>query len=281
MEKITPKKIFSLKGKRKITAITAYDYSSAYYAEKAGVDIILVGDSLGMVIKGEESTLNVTLDEVEYHTRIVARTVSTPLVVGDLPFLSYFRIEDAVKSAGRLGRAGAGAVKLEGSRPQHIKAIVEEGIPVMGHIGLTPQQYLRMGYRTQGKKALSAIRLLEEAKQIEDAGAFSIVLESIPMEVSKEITDVISIPTIGIGAGPYCDGQILVFHDLLGIYPGRRPSFVREYANIGEVMEKSIKQYAEDVISGEFPTREESFVMEDDEREKFYMEVRKWKLSRK
>lgn len=277
MEKITPRFITSLKGKRKITAITAYDYPSAYYADKAGVDIILVGDSLGMVIKGEENTLGVKLEEVEYHTAAVARGTKRALIVSDLPFLSYFSVEEALKSSAALIRAGASAVKLEGPRIEQIEALVKEGIPVMGHVGLTPQQYLHIGFRTQGRKTSSAMRLMEQAKRIEDAGAFSIVLESMPMEVAKEITSSLKIPTIGIGAGPYCDGQILVFHDLLGMYPGEKPSFVREYAKIGEEIEKGIRTYVEDVISENFPSEKESFRMKPEERKVFIREVEKWK----
>lgn len=277
MEKITPRFITSLKGKRKITAITAYDYPSAYYADRAGVDIILVGDSLGMVIKGEENTLRVKLEEVEYHTAAVARGTKRALIVGDLPFLSYFSVEQALKSSAALVRAGASAVKLEGARIEQIEALVREGIPVMGHVGLTPQQYLHIGFRIQGRKTSSAIRLIEQAQKIEEAGAFSIVLESVPMEVAKEITSSLRIPTIGIGSGPYCDGQILVFHDLLGVYPREKPSFVREYAKIGEEIEKGIRSYIEDVISGDFPSEKESFRMKPEEREAFIREVRKWK----
>ncbi len=277
MEKNTPRFIASLKGKRKISAITAYDYPSAYYADRAGVDVILVGDSLGMVIKGEENTLGVTLQDVEYHTRAVAKGVSRALVVGDLPFMSYFSVEEALKSSATLIRAGASAVKLEGPRIEQIRALIREGIPVMGHVGLTPQQYLHIGFKTQGRRTSSALKLVEQAKAIEDAGAFSVVLESVPMEVAREITSILNIPTIGIGAGPFCDGQILVFHDLLGMYPGEKPSFVREYAKIGEEIVRGIKGYIEDVVSGNFPSEDESFKMKPGERDSFIREVKKWK----
>ncbi len=269
LEKITPSKIVSLKGKRRIVSITAYDYPSAYFADRAGVDIILVGDSLGMVIKGEENTLRVTVDEVAYHTEAVRRAVSSALVVADMPFLSYSTAERALDAAGLLIRAGAEAVKLEGPRLGIIRALAEEGIPVMGHIGLTPQHYLRLGFRTQGRKASSALALYRQAREIEKAGAFSIVLESIPFPVAGRITRDLSIPTIGIGAGPYCDGQILVFHDLLGLYPGRKPSFVREYANLGEEIVEALGRYRQDVLTGDYPSKQEGFSMKDEEYRKF------------
>ncbi len=269
MERNTPSFITSLKGKRKIVAITAYDYPSAFYAQAAGVDIILVGDSLGMVIKGEENTLGVTLEEMVYHTRAVARAKGNALVVADMPFLSYSTPRQAVESAGHLIRAGAGAVKMEGPRLETIRALVQEGIPVMGHVGLTPQHYLRLGFKTQGKRWKSALRILKEARGIEEAGAFSVVLESIPMAVAKEITEALSIPTIGIGAGPHCDGQILVLHDILGLYPGKKPSFARQYAHLGTAMKEAVEAYARDVLSGGYPSEEESFSMKPEEYEKF------------
>ncbi len=269
MEKKTPSYIASLKGKRKIVAVTAYDYPSAFYAQAAGVDIILVGDSLGMVVKGEETTLGVTLEEMVYHTKAVAKAKGEALIVADMPFLSYPDPHQAVLSAGQLIRAGAEAVKLEGPRIEAIRALTDEGIPVMGHVGLTPQHYLRLGFRTQGKKWKSALKILEQAKEIEKAGAFSIVLESIPFRVAGVITENLSIPTIGIGAGPYCDGQILVFHDLLGLYPGKKPSFVREYARLGSAIEKALKAYGKDVMEGKYPTEGEAFSMKKEEYIKF------------
>jgi len=269
VEKRTPSYIASLKGKRKIVAITAYDYPSAFYAQAAGVDIILVGDSLGMVVKGEETTLGVTLEEMVYHTRAVARAKGEALVVADMPFLSYTDPHQAVVSAGRLIRAGAEAVKLEGPRVEVIRALTAEGIPVMGHVGLTPQHYLRLGFRTQGRKWRSALKILEQAKEIEEAGAFSLVLESIPFRVARVITGNLSIPTVGIGAGPFCDGQILVFHDLLGLYPGKKPSFVREYARLGPAIEEALRAYGRDVMEGKYPTEDEGFSMKEEEYIKF------------
>ncbi len=274
MEKVTSKLIFSLKGKRKITAITAYDYPSAFYADRAGVDIILVGDSLGMIIKGEKNTLKVSVEEIEYHVKAVSKGAKRSLIIADFPFLSYSSVEEALRNSKKFIMAGADAVKLEGSRPEQIRAIVKEGVPVMGHIGLTPQQYLKIGFKKQGREASSALRLFKEALIIQEAGAFSIVLESIPMEVAKEITSRLSIPTIGIGAGTFCDGQILVFHDLLGMYPGITPSFVRRYGELGKLMEKGVRNYIEDVISGSFPGEEESFRMKDEEFQEFLGEVK-------
>ncbi len=273
LEKITPSKIVSLKGKRKIVSVTAYDYPSAYFADQAGMDFILVGDSLGMVIKGEENTLGVRIEEMAYHIGAVAKGTKRALIVGDMPFLSFISPEEAIKNAGLLIRAGAEAVKIEGPRIEVIRALVREGIPVMGHVGLTPQHFLRIGFRTQGKKAASALELYRQAKEIERAGAFSIVLESVPFQLAHKITSELSIPTIGIGAGPYCDGQILVFHDLLGLYPGKKPSFVREYARLGEEIVEALRLYSRDVKGGEYPSHHEAYSMDEEEYRKFMEEI--------
>jgi len=275
MEKITAVTLRSLKGKKKITAITAYDYPSGWIAEKAGLDVILVGDSLGMVIKGEPTTLNVTVEEVAYHTRAVKAAVNRALLVADMPFLSYVNGEEAVKNAGILIRAGAEAVKIEGPRPEIVKELVKAEIPVMGHLGLTPQSYLRFGgFKVQGKEWRAALSLVKEALELEEAGVFSIVLESIPLQVAEEITRRVSVPTIGIGSGPQCDGQILVFHDLLGLYPGHTPKFVRKYASLAEAAVEALRRYAADVEKGGFPSQQESYFMKEEELKKFREELK-------
>ncbi len=264
--RVTVPEIYSRKSdQRKITALTAYDFSLARLVDAAGVDIILVGDSLGGIIQGAETTLPVTLDEVIYHARCVTRAVKQSLVVGDLPFMSYqISIEEALRSAGRLMKeSGVGAVKLEGGKhmAQTISRLVEIDIPVMGHVGLTPQSYHRMGgHKQQGKKvaasnneAGSAARILEDALAVEKAGAFSVVLEGIPDALAKEITTTLSIPTIGIAAGPDCDGQILVLHDMLGVNPDFKPRFVKRYAELSSVIDLAVKEYVQEVSTGAFP----------------------------
>ncbi|MBX7139352.1 MAG: 3-methyl-2-oxobutanoate hydroxymethyltransferase [Oligoflexia bacterium] len=251
---------------QKITALTAYDYLFARLVDRAGIDLILVGDSLGTVIQGNESTIPVTLDQVIYHAKCVTRAVQHALVVGDLPFLSYqISPEQALESAGRLLKeGGVAAVKLEGGvhMAETVRRLVQIDIPVMGHVGLTPQSYHRMGgHKQQGKKSLkteraaagTAERIVEDALAIEDAGAFAVVLEGIPDELATEITSKLSIPTIGIGAGPDCDGQILVLHDMLGVDPEFRPRFVKRYANLGETISSACKLYGEEIRSGAFP----------------------------
>lgn len=249
---------------KKIAMLTAYDYPFAQIVDEAGIDAILVGDSLGMVVQGLENTLPVTMDEMIYHTKMVARAVKNAMVIGDMPFMSYQTgIEDAVRNAGRfLKEAGASAVKLEGGAEiaSHIKAMTKSDIPVMAHIGLTPQSIHRMGgYKVQGKTEESANKLIEEALIVEDAGAFSLLLEAIPMELAKKITGKLSIPTIGIGAGPHCDGQVLVLHDVLGLFERFVPKFVKRYANLKEDALKAIKAYKEEIEKGIFPSKEQSF----------------------
>lgn len=250
--------------RRKITMLTAYDYPFAKIVDEAGIDGIIVGDSVGMVVQGLENTLPVTMDEMIYHTKIVSRAVTNSMVIGDLPFMSYQAgIEDAVRNAGRfLKEAGASAVKIEGGAEvaEHIRAMTRSDIPVMAHIGLTPQSIHRMGgYKVQGKTDKSAKRLLDDARIAEDAGAFSLLLEAIPMGLAKSITDELSIPTIGIGAGPYCDGQVLVLHDVLGLFDRFLPKFAKRYANLKENALTAISFYKKEVEEGSFPSEEQSF----------------------
>ncbi len=249
---------------RKITMLTAYDYPFAQIVDEAGIDAILVGDSLGMVVQGLENTLPVTMDEMIYHTKMVCRAVKNALVIGDMPFMSYqASIEDAVRNAGRfLKEAGASAVKLEGGAEvaEQIRAMTRSEIPVMAHIGLTPQAIHRMGgYKVQGKTEEAAKRLLHEAHIVEDAGAFALLLEAIPIKLARKITNELSIPTIGIGAGPHCDGQVLVLHDVIGMFERFVPKFVKRYANLKEEAMKAIETYRREVEQGVFPSDEQSF----------------------
>ncbi len=244
--------------------LTAYDYPFACIVDEAGIDVILVGDSLGMVVQGMENTLHVTMDEMIYHTGMVSRAVRNAMVIGDMPFMSYqASIEDAVKNGGRfLKETGASAVKMEGGAEvaAHIKAMTISDIPVMAHIGLTPQSIHRMGgYKVQGKTEEAAKKLIEAAHIVEDAGAFSLLLEAIPLNLSKKITEELSIPTIGIGAGPHCDGQVLVLHDIIGLFERFVPKFVKQYVNLKEETLKAIKNYKEEVEKGTFPSEKQSF----------------------
>ncbi|MDH4027766.1 MAG: 3-methyl-2-oxobutanoate hydroxymethyltransferase [Nitrospirota bacterium] len=248
----------------KITMLTAYDYPFAKIVDEAGIDAILVGDSLGMVVQGLENTLPVTMDEMIYHTKMVARAVKKAMIIGDMPFMSYqTSVSDAVRNAGRfLKEAGASAVKIEGGAEfaEHIRAMTKADIPVMAHIGLTPQSIHRMGgYKVQGRTGEAAKRLVEEARMVEDAGAFSLLLEAIPMGLAREITEALSIPTIGIGAGPHCDGQILVLHDVIGLFERFVPKFVKRYANMREEALKAVSAYREEIEKGIFPSDEQSF----------------------
>ncbi len=249
---------------QKITMLTAYDYPFARIVDEAGIDAILVGDSLAMVVQGLDNTLPVTMDEMTYHTKMVSRAAKRAMVIADMPYLSYqISIEDAVRNAGRLLKeAGAQAVKIEGGREvaEKIETMTKAEIPVMAHIGLTPQAIHRMGgYKVQGKTEDAAKRLLEDAKIIQEAGAFSLVLEAIPFQLSKEITEELAIPTIGIGAGPFCDGQVLVIHDALGLFERFIPKFVKRYVNMKEEALRAAKQYKEEVEKGIFPGKEHSF----------------------
>lgn len=264
-KKVTVPAIRSMKASRRIAMITAYDYPSAKAADAAGSDIILVGDSLAMVVLGYPDTLSVTVDDMLHHTRAVVRGTERAMVVGDMPYLSYHvSTDEAVRNAGRFMQAGAHAVKVEGGKPSRIKvveAILDAEVPVMGHIGLTPQSVNALGgFKVQGKGVEEARRLIDEARALEQAGCFAIVLECIPTELASFITERLSIPTIGIGAGPSCDGQVLVLHDVLGMYDGHTPKFVRRYANLGDEMQKALTAYVDDVRAGRFPDEQtESF----------------------
>jgi 3-methyl-2-oxobutanoate hydroxymethyltransferase len=249
----------------RIVAITAYDHAIASLLDEAGADILLVGDSLGMVVLGYENTLPVTMDDMVHHARPVARAARRALVVGDMPFLSYHLDEaQALANAGRfIKEAGAHAVKIEGASPRRLRLIerlVECDIPVMGHVGLTPQAVgLLGGFKVQGTTAPSARRLIEEARAVEKAGAFCVVLECVPAEVAAAITERVGIPTIGIGAGPECDGQIIVFHDLAGCHGGYLPKFVKPYADLHTVIVEAVGRYRDEVRSGAFPAGEHSY----------------------
>ena len=260
---------------KKLSMLTAYDYSMAKIIDESNVNAILIGDSLGMVIKGEEDTLSVTMDEVIYHTKAVKKGAKNALIVSDMPFLSYHvSVEQAVLNAGRLVKeGGANAVKLEGGANvlSQVKAIVDAQIPVMGHLGLTPQSVNAFGgFKVQGKNELGAKKLIEDAVLLEKAGAFSIVLEGIPEKVAELITNSVSIPTIGIGAGKYCDGQILVYQDMLGMFNDFIPKFVKQYANIGTVMREAISSYVSEVQEGTFPEDKHTFKIDESELQKLY-----------
>ena len=259
----------------KLSMLTAYDYSIAKIIDESGVNGILIGDSLGMVIKGDEDTLAVTMEEIIYHTKAVKKGAKNALVVSDMPFLSYHvSIEQAVLNAGRLIKeGGASAVKLEGgvNVAAQVKAIVDAQIPVMGHLGLTPQSVNAFGgFKVQGKNELAAKQLIEDAVLLEKAGAFSIVLEGIPEKVAELITKAVSIPTIGIGAGKHCDGQILVYQDMLGMFNDFVPKFVKQYANIGNVMKEAIGSYVKEVQEGTFPEQKHTFKIDENELQKLY-----------
>ncbi len=253
-----------------ITMLTAYDYPSALAVDNAGTDIILVGDSLGMVVLGYETTLPVTMDDMLHHCKAVARGAKYALLVGDMPFMSYqVSVEEAVRNAGHfLQEANMDAVKLEGGRErvETIRAIVSAGIPVMGHIGLTPQSVHQMGgFRAQGKTAAAAKRLVEDALILQDAGVFSLVLESVPGRLAALISEKLEIPTIGIGAGVGCDGQVLVFHDLLGLFDRFTPRFVKQYAHLHATIAEALRAYNDDVRNRRFPAEEHTVEMKEEE----------------
>jgi 3-methyl-2-oxobutanoate hydroxymethyltransferase len=243
----------------KVVCLTAYDFPTAKLLDEAGVDLVLVGDSLGMVVLGYDNTVPVTMDEMIHHTRAVTRAVRRALVVGDMPYFSFhLSADETVRNASRfLKEAGAAAVKIEGASKKRLKlveAMVEAEIPVMGHVGLTPQSIHHLGrYRVQGKLAEEARRIVEDAADLERAGAFAVVLESMPVEVAAEVSRTVKIPTIGIGAGPACDGQVLVFHDMMGFSNGYMPKFVRKYADLHGIMGGAVRAYAADVRKGRFP----------------------------
>jgi len=254
----TVPKIKALKGTQKVTALTAYDALSGRYADQAGIPLILVGDSLANTVLGYETTLPVTMDEMVHHTAAVSRGVSEGLVVADMPFMSYQgTLEHALENAGRfIKEAGADAVKIEGGtmRAELVEKLVANGIPVLGHIGLTPQSVKEMGgFKMQGKTAEAARKLMDDAMVLEQAGAFAIVLECVPAELAQTLSAALNIPTIGIGAGPHCDGQILVFTDLLGMGQGHVPGFVKQYADLKPQIEQALAACKADVESGGFP----------------------------
>jgi len=248
----------------KITMLTAYDYITSNLLDELGIDIILVGDSLGMVVLGYETTLPVTMEEMLHHTRAVTRAAKRSMVVGDMPFMSYqISPEEALYNAGRfLKEANAQAIKLEGGEEicPMVSKMVEVGIPVMGHLGVTPQSIHQMGgYGVQGREEAAAKKIISDAKALEEAGAFSIVLEKIPSELAKKTTETVGVPTIGIGAGPYCDGQVLVTQDLLGMFEKFVPKFVKQYAKLSNDIRSAISSYIKEVKAGEFPGEEHSF----------------------
>ena len=273
-KKITPVDVQAMKKEgKKISMLTSYDYPMALLEDRAGIDIILVGDSLGMTVLGYENTIPVTMDEMIHHTKAVTRGAKYALVIGDMPFMSYNTSErEAILNAGRfIKEGGADAVKLEGgaSVKDVVRAIVRAGIPVMGHIGLTPQTISMLGgFKVQGKDAQAAQRIIDDALLLEDAGTFSVVLEAIPAPISKKVTERLKIPTIGIGAGIDCDGQVLVVHDMLGLFDRFTPKFVKRYANLSELMLKAFASYKEEILKGEFPTDEHSFHIDEKELSK-------------
>lgn len=282
-QKRRPVTILDLQRKKEqgipITMLTAYDYTGAYWVDQAEIDTILVGDSLGMVMMGLDSTLPVTMDEMLHHCRAVARGAQHAFLIGDMPFMSYqIDAPTAVLNAGRfLKEGGMAAVKLEGGQEvvPIVQAIVNAGIPVLGHIGLTPQSISKLGgYRVQGKTAVSAQQLLHDARALQEAGCFAIVLEAVPAPVAAAISQQLAIPTIGIGAGAGCDGQVLVFHDLLGLFDRLHPRFVRQYANLGEMMKTAVTAYRDDVQTRQFPAEEHTYKMADEELNAFLAALR-------
>lgn len=274
----TVKEIIEMKkAGKKISVLTSYDYALAYLCDKAGVDVLLVGDSGGMVMLGYENTLPVTMEQMRLFTEAVSRAKQNALVVGDLPFMSYqASISDAIKNSGLLIKSGADAVKLEGgiSMSETISAIVKTGIPVMGHIGFQPQTtLLSEGYKVQGRTVEAAKRLIEDAKALEEAGVFSIALEMVSHEVSKIISETVNVPTIGIGSGINCDGQVLVIHDILGLYEKIKPKFVKKYLSLSDEIVRAVSSYKSDVEAGRFPSEENWFSMENGEYEKLKKEI--------
>ena len=263
------------KNKEKMSMLTAYDYSTAKLIDEAGINAILVGDSLGMVCLGYEDTLSVTMEDMIHHSKAVAKGAKNALVVTDMPFMSYqTSVYDAVVNAGRLVKEGrAQAVKLEGGVEfkEHIKAIVDASIPVMGHIGLTPQSVNAFGgFKVQGKDEEAARKLIADAKAVEEAGAFAVVLECVPAKLAALISSKISIPTIGIGAGAGCDGQVLVYQDMLGMFSDFTPKFVKRYGNVGDYMKEAFRKYSEEVKDGVFPEEKHCFKISEEVIEKLY-----------
>ncbi|MCH4889011.1 3-methyl-2-oxobutanoate hydroxymethyltransferase [Acidaminobacter sp. JC074] len=276
MKKFTVTSFQNAKDKgEKISMLTAYDFTTAQLLDDAGVDSILVGDSLGMTMLGYETTLEVTMDDMIHHTKAVVRGAKRALVIGDMPFLSYHvSVEDTIRNAGRfIKEAGAHAVKLEGGieMVDKIKALVAAKIPVVGHIGLTPQSVNMFGgFKVQGKSAEQAQAIIDDARALEEAGVFAIVLECVPSELAKKITDIVGIPTIGIGAGKDCDGQVLVIQDVLGMYQGLQPKFVKRYKETGLDIIEATKAYINEINEGVFPAKEHTFTIKEEVLEKLY-----------
>ncbi len=263
--KVTTEALRRMKAKgKKIACLTAYDALMAELCDRAGIDVLLVGDSVGTVVQGLDTTVSVTMDQMAYHCLVVARAVRRAMIVVDLPFLSFqVSEEEALRNAGRLMKESqAEAVKLEGGKPflKVVRRLDESGIPVMGHLGLTPQSIHRFGtYKVRGTDPEERRRILEDARALEEAGVFALVLEKVPADLGREITEALEIPTIGIGAGPHCDGQILVTHDMLGLFTRFHPRFVRRYAELAHLMEEAFRHYVRDVREGEFPNLDESY----------------------
>ena len=279
-DKVTVPAILARKGGPKLKMVTAYDTPSAHIADSAGADIILVGDTLAHVVLGFEDTLPATVDIMVHHTAAVARAKPDALVLGDLPWLSYhISVEETVRNAGRLMREGrAEAVKLEGGRKRlpMVEALLAAEIPVMGHLGLTPQSIHAMGgYRVQGRRVEAARELVEDARALAAAGVFAIVLEGVPDIVAQIVTQEVPVPTIGIGAGPYCDGQVLVYHDVLGLYHGRLPKFVRQYTHLADIATEALERFFADIESGAFPSEAESYHMDEASARTFHVLMRK------
>jgi 3-methyl-2-oxobutanoate hydroxymethyltransferase len=281
MKKVTTIEFSEMKKRgEKITMLTAYDYPMAKALDDAGIDSLLIGDSMGMVVYGHDNTLPVTVEDIMRHTQAVARAAKRALVIADMPFMSFSLPEDALKNAGNFIKFGnADAVKLEGGREREksIKMMVESGIAVMGHIGLTPQYMHQFGgFKVQGKSALAAERLVEDALILQEAGVFSIVLETIPWKIAKEITDRVRVPTIGIGAGPHCDGQVLVSTDMMGFMESTYFKFLKQYANLYQTIVKSGKDYADEVKGGVYPTPSHSYEITEEEYNLFMEKVKKY-----
>jgi 3-methyl-2-oxobutanoate hydroxymethyltransferase len=270
----------------KFTQVAAYDFTMAMIIEQAGMDMILVGDSMGNVVYGYDGTVPVTMDQMIFHSQAVRKGAPNTFVMGDMPFLSYqVSVEEAVRNAGRFYKeAGVDAVKLEGGRkiaPQ-VRAIVDAGMVVMGHIGLTPQSSAQMGgFRVQGNTAEAAMRVLDDAEALQEAGAFCVLLEGVPAEAGKLVTDMLRIPTLGVGAGPHCDGQALLVNDVLGIYQVFTPKFVRRYANLGEEIRRALREYISDIKSGSFPAEEHCYKMKPGEAERLREMARRREQPRK
>lgn len=276
--KVTVDEIISTKKKRKITMLTAYDFTTATICDKAGIDVLLVGDSAGMVMLGYQTTTPVTMDEMLLFCKAVSRGSKRAMVVADMPFMSYqVDATEAVRNACRFVKeAGVDAVKIEGGEEmvETVKAIIRAGVPVMGHIGLKPQTaMLWQGYKVQGKSKEVALQLIQDAKALEKAGVYCIVLEQVVVEVAKIITDMVSVPTVGIGAGNVCDGQVLVIHDMLGLYEQMKPKFVRRYAELSQEMIKALTSFKDDVVSEKFPGEENTFHMDKNELDALMKEL--------